>query len=103
MEKQWGSAVAAVLMLLWPLNASASHGAGQCGPREEVLAQIKKNFSEIPGARGLTFRGDMLEVLVAPSGSWTIIVQGPGEESCVLTSGEGWENVPPPPARDGST
>jgi hypothetical protein len=64
--------------------------------RGDVLKQLSNDFQENPVAMGLAADGSVVEVLVASSGSWTILVTKPTGVSCVVASGEAWDRVPAP-------
>jgi len=65
-----------------------------CGERDKLLGQLARGNSEVPVAMGLATNGAVLEVLVAKSGSWTVIVTRPSGMSCVVATGEAWTDVP---------
>jgi hypothetical protein len=62
-----------------------------CGNRTAVLADLEKRFSEARGAAGITQAGGLLEVTVAESGSWTILLTVPGQPTCIVAAGEEWQ------------
>ena len=75
---------------------SLAQGFGSnCGPRNTVLAQLQKRYAEVPVAMGLASNGSVIEVLVAPSGSFTIILTIPSGLACVMAAGEAWERLAP--------
>lgn len=63
-----------------------------CGDRAEVLERLDSVYEEHPEAIGLTADGRLLEVLVSPKGSWTILVTDGNYVSCLVASGESWES-----------
>ena len=65
-----------------------------CGERENVLAHLEGKFSEVPVSIGLDHQGRVIEVLVAPSGNWTIIVTMTNGRSCLMASGVAWIEMP---------
>lgn len=67
--------------------------AARCAPRDAVLKELKKRYAEGPVGVGLTARGNLLEILASPSGSWTLIVTVPGGPTCLVNSGESWRPV----------
>lgn len=71
-------------------------GQTMCGLRNTVVASLEKNYSEVPVSMGLASNGAVIEVLAAPSGSFTIIITRPNGLSCVMAAGERWEDVSPP-------
>ncbi len=65
-----------------------------CGEREKFIDGLSSTYKEAPAAIGLASNGNVLEVLTSNGGTWTILVTRPGGMSCVVASGEGWEDVP---------
>ncbi len=72
-----------------------------CGERENVLAHLEGKFSEVPISIGLDHQGRVIEVLVGPSGSWTIIITMTNGLSCLVASGVAWEELEMPLLADG--
>jgi hypothetical protein len=62
-----------------------------CGPRKELIGYFGRTFGEMPAAIALTDLGALLEVLVSPQGSWTIILTRPGGQTCVVATGANWQ------------
>ncbi|MCF8511158.1 MAG: hypothetical protein K9G43_06910 [Rhodobacteraceae bacterium] len=75
----------------------ATHAAEatQCAPRDEVVAGLATGFDETRHAAGLTGgtsgSAQVVEVFASKSGSWTIIVTLPDGISCLVASGEAWQ------------
>ena len=38
--------------------------------------------------------GSVLELLTSRGGSWTILVTAPDGTTCLMATGENWENIP---------
>lgn len=83
-----------ILLLSVSLPMPASAQGPQCAPREALLKSLKKNYNEAPSHRGVTRTGSLLEVFVSPTGSWTILVTIPGGPTCLVSSGDGWHDIP---------
>jgi hypothetical protein len=62
-----------------------------CGDRDEILKRLEQRHKETPQALGLSSDGGVLEVLVSPSGGWTILVTYPKRPTCVVAVGEAWQ------------
>lgn len=81
------------------LVASASASAQQqqqrvpCGERTAIMSHLEDGYSEKPVAMGLDAQGRVLEVLAAPSGTWTMLVSTPGGLTCLIASGVAWEEL----------
>jgi hypothetical protein len=84
------------LTSLLAVLAATAPAAGQtaCGDRLEVLADLQSRYSEERGAAGITQSGGLLEITVAPSGTWTILLTLPGQPACVVAAGEDWQFMP---------
>lgn len=88
-----------VLLLIGVLFAfidAALNPAGaqaMCNKRSEFLSTLQEGYSEAPIAMGLVSNGSVLEVLASGNGSWTIIVTMPNGTSCVVASGEAWQDT----------
>ncbi len=90
-------ATAGVLLAL--LGVSLSLGAAAqaqtvCGNRSDMLAEFARSYREVPSAVALTDQGALLDVLVSPSGSWTMLLSFPGGQSCIVGTGQAWQVRP---------
>ncbi len=78
---------------LWTGAAPQAHAQALCGDRAQLIERLEQEFSETPQALGLSEDGGLVEVMVSPSGGWTILVTYPKRPSCVVATGEGWESL----------
>ena len=79
-------------------SSQVSDSNSQCMSHAEITRQLRTNYSEMPGALGLSTNGTVFEIFSAVDGtSWTIVVTMPNGMSCLLAEGEAWENVPKGP------
>ena len=69
----------------------SAEAARLCGERDEILKRLEQRHDETPQALGLSSDGGVLEVLVSPSGGWTILVTYPKRPTCVVAVGEAWQ------------
>ena len=79
------------------LGAAAGHGAASaapaCGERARLLEHLDQRFAEKRQAIGLSADGGVLEILASSNGSWTILITYPKRPTCVLATGQGFENI----------
>ena len=75
------------------LEGYLSFGQALCGERNALVERLEREFSETPQALGLSEDGALVEVMVSPTGGWTILVTYPKRPSCVVATGEGWESL----------
>lgn len=73
----------------------ASTGTSQnlCGARNEIVTKLSSHYRELPTAVGMVDKNAVLEIFVSDNGTWTIIATGTDGNSCVLSSGEGWQST----------
>lgn len=71
-------------------------GAQQvCTTHEAATKQLGDRYGETVVGRGLSKTGTrMVEVFVSEKGTWTVVISEPNGRSCVLASGESWQQVP---------
>lgn len=64
--------------------------------RHDIIANMLANkYQEHPIAFGLNGDGGMVEVFASPDGStWTILVTGPNGQSCIVSAGRNWDDLP---------
>ena len=71
--------------------------AAQCAPREQVVAGLATGFDEVRQGAGLTAapdgRAQVIEIFTSASGSWTIVVTRPDGQTCLVASGQAWEDI----------
>jgi hypothetical protein len=73
------------------LFSPSAEAARLCGERDEILKRLEQRHDETPQALGLSSDGGVLELLVSPSGGWTILVTYPKRPTCVVAVGEAWQ------------
>lgn len=94
----FGLAVAAFFLALIPLSSWPAQAQQVCDTRQNVLAQLRADYGEVPVALGVAASSAVIEVLAAPGGkTWTIIITHAPELACVLAVGTDWRQVAPLP------
>ncbi len=90
-----GSVVIAVSLLLsTTLKSRPASAQPVCGEHIDILNNLEKFHSETPQAIGLSTDGKVIEILVSPSGSWSILVNYPDRRTCLVATGDDWETLP---------
>ena len=64
-----------------------------CGTRNAIVSKLAEHYQEAPQAVGVVDKDAVLEVFVSNNGTWTILATGTDGNSCVLSSGEGWQST----------
>ena len=82
-------AAAAVSFLAFPAFAQSN-----CAPREMVVARLATGYGETRQGLGLGSGGQVVEIYASlDTGTWTITVTLPSGMTCLVASGEGYENL----------
>ena len=71
--------------------ALAQQQQAACGDRVDLLSQLKSKYHESPAAYGMTGNGSVVELMTSDDGSWTLVLSFPNGRSCMMATGEGWE------------
>ncbi len=67
-----------------------------CGDRAKIVAHLGSDYKEERSGIGLAASGTVIELFTANSGTWTMLMTTPGGRTCVMGSGEGWEQTQRP-------
>ena len=65
-----------------------------CGDRTPLARQLETAHKEVQQAIGLSSDGRVIEVFASASGSWTVLMTSPNGLTCVVATGEAWEQLP---------
>lgn len=80
-------AAVAIGLVFTPPAEATSH----CDDRAALLEQLQEDFDESPHAIGLGLDGNIIEILVSPAGTWTILSTSPRGLTCIVAGGTNWE------------
>ncbi|WP_308916059.1 hypothetical protein [Jannaschia sp. LMIT008] len=85
---------AALVAAVTALAGTHAQAQGQtCGPRDVVVDRLANQFGETRRGLGLGSRNRVVEVFAADaSGTWTITVTLPDGRTCLVASGDNWED-----------
>lgn len=83
------------LAVMASLIAAPAHAQPVCGDRANLINVLAGKYKELPKAFGIAGQRNLVELFVSKTGSWTMIVTQPLGPSCILATGQGWEEVPP--------
>lgn len=77
------------------LAAQQLHAQGQnCGPRDDVIKRLAETYGETRRGLGLARQGAVMEIYASDaSGSWTITVTLPNGVTCLVASGQAFEEI----------
>jgi hypothetical protein len=92
----------ATAILLAVTAPAIAEGRRPCADRAQVVERLESRFGETLKSVGLNQR-NVVEVYASEeTGSWTILVTMPNGKSCLLASGELWEQDAQPLAKPGN-
>jgi hypothetical protein len=85
---------AAMTLLAAPPYAAAAEPMS-CSTRADLLDHLSVNYKEVPAAVGLADNGELLEVFVSiDGGTWTVAFTRPDGLSCMIATGQHWQDLP---------
>jgi hypothetical protein len=85
----------AAAMTSQPVSAQQQQAAPACVKRTELLSHLSNKFQEAPVAMGVADNGALLEVFSTTDGAtWTVALTMPNGVTCLVATGQSWENVP---------
>lgn len=68
--------------------------AAECGKHEKVIAFLGKKYKEQLKAMGLVSNKGFMQLFVADTGTWTVILTTPEGISCIVAAGDSYESTP---------
>jgi hypothetical protein len=68
-------------------------GPRSCMPRDGADDKLRSEYGEKVLGHGVSGDGTLVEIFLAPSGTFTVIKTTPAGLSCVVDFGEGWQTV----------
>jgi hypothetical protein len=87
-------AATAVLMTAPAFAQSAPPGPA-CVKRTDLIKHLEAKYHEAPAAVGIADNGALLEVFASKSGeTWTVTVTMPNGISCMVATGQQWQDLP---------
>lgn len=86
------AAASAALALATPVTAQ---GLQACADRAQVVEKLASSYGETRQGLGLGANNGLVEMFVSQdTGTWTITITRPGGQTCLIASGQSWEEAP---------
>ncbi|MBE1285807.1 MAG: hypothetical protein GJ676_21015 [Rhodobacteraceae bacterium] len=93
MKKLINMTIGLGIMVLAAQQVSAQ-GNRNCAPRPAVLERLAEGYGETRRGIGLGSQGAVVEVFASDeTGTWTITVTLPNGMTCLIASGQSYENL----------
>ena len=83
---------AALLIGAWPRVAVSQPVTQTCYAHPEMVTYLMTKHQEERYSQGLSQMGNMIEVFVSKSGSWTVVVTNTKKTSCMMDAGTNWHS-----------
>ncbi len=75
-------------------GANTASAQQNCGPRGVVVDRLAEAYGESRQAIGMAQQGRVVEVFASlETGTWTITITLPSGATCLVASGESYENL----------
>lgn len=92
MKKQFISSLAGLGLIA--LTAGSAFAANNCAPRDAVLGRLATGYGETRQSMGLGSNNAVVEVFASDeTGTWTITVTMPNGMTCLVASGQAFEEL----------
>jgi len=86
---------AAAAFIAGPALAQSAGSGPACVKRTDLIKHLEAKYHEAPAAVGIADNGALLEVFASRSGeTWTVTVTMPNGISCMVATGQQWQDVP---------
>jgi hypothetical protein len=82
-----------VLAGLFAISAFPVAAQALCGDRDEIIKHLNQGYEEAPTGMGIAANGGVLELLTSDGGSWSILITMPNGGSCIVATGDAWEDI----------
>lgn len=91
-----------ILTSLLAISPATAFAQQNCAPREQVVQQLAEKYGESRQSFGLAANNAVMEVFAnLEGGSWTITVTMTNGITCMVASGQAFENTTEAPAAKG--
>ncbi len=85
---------AAAALFLAATTSAKAQTRPNCGPRDAVIKKLADRYGETRQSVGIGSNNSMVEMFASDdTGSWTILVTMPTGLSCLVASGQAFEEV----------
>jgi hypothetical protein len=89
-----GALVATAALNMVSAGAATAQQSRNCGPRELVVNRLAEGYGETRQSLGLGANNAVVEVFASDeSGTWTITVTTPNGMTCLVASGQAFEEL----------
>ena len=65
-----------------------------CGAHDSVNKSLTTKFKEARRIMGVVNASAVMEIFLSPQGTWTVLVTDTVGTTCVIATGQDWQEVP---------
>ena len=77
-----------------PAVTSVPAEAAQCGRADQIVSYLSKKYKEQVKGMGVVGSKGFMQLFVAESGTWTVLLTSPEGISCIVAAGDNFETIP---------
>lgn len=90
-----GCAGTVVLFFALTLHPAAtlSQPEYNCASQSDLRSYLEEAYAEKLAAVGMVNEQTIMEIYVADTGTWTVVLTNPAGVSCLVLSGQGWQSI----------
>lgn len=86
--------IAPLALLVLPAMAEAQAARSLCAERDQIVGTLTGYFGETARSWGMGPAGHIVEIFASDeTGTWTITVTAPDGTTCLVASGNSWEDL----------
>jgi hypothetical protein len=86
------AAVLAAVTLFSTVGVASA--AAPCGSHDAVAKSLTTKFKEARRVMGVVNAKAVMEIFMSPQGTWTVLVTDTTGTSCIIATGQDWQEVP---------
>ena len=96
-----GAALAIATAMAGQSPPATAQTTNYCGERDAMIKILRSQYKEGQRGLGIVNQTLLFELFVGPSGGWTMLATNANGKSCLIGSGEDWQDVDVPSAELG--
>ena len=73
---------------------SLASAAAPCGSHDTVAKQLTTKYKEARRIMGVINAKAVMEIFMSPQGTWTVLVTDTSGTTCIIATGQDWQEVP---------
>lgn len=95
-------ALLAAIAIWLAVTSGMASAATQCASRDSVVRTLADKYGETQIGIGMAANNSVAEIYTSPAtGTWTMTITMPNGMTCLVASGQSWEQVEPVPPPQG--